>query len=73
VSKSSIANTSLKGNRVIVSPIARTTHDVVSDLISFGDHGNKYSIRLTDPAELWQKQQSIHPWAFFFPTFHPRD
>ncbi|MDR2812350.1 MAG: ribosome biogenesis GTPase Der [Puniceicoccales bacterium] len=65
VGKSSIANALLKKNRIIVSPIAGTTRDVVSDDITFRNNGKEYCIRLTDTAGLREKKKINSSVEFF--------
>jgi GTP-binding protein len=66
VGKSSIANALLKENRMIVSPIAGTTRDAISDHIPFRDaNGKEYRIRLTDTAGLREKKKMNSSVEFF--------
>ncbi|MDR0418309.1 MAG: ribosome biogenesis GTPase Der [Puniceicoccales bacterium] len=65
VGKSSIANMLLKENRMIVSPIAGTTRDAISDDIFFRDDETEYRIRLTDTAGLREKKKINSSVEFF--------
>ncbi|MDR0740468.1 MAG: ribosome biogenesis GTPase Der [Puniceicoccales bacterium] len=65
VGKSSIANALLKENRIIVSPIAGTTRDAISDDITFRNNGKEYRIRLTDTAGLREKKKMNSSVEFF--------
>jgi GTP-binding protein len=65
VGKSSIANALLKENRMIVSPIAGTTRDAISDDIAFENNGKEYRIRLTDTAGLREKNKISSSVEFF--------
>jgi GTP-binding protein len=65
VGKSSIANALLKENRIIVSPIAGTTRDAITEGIDFVDHGKNYRIQLTDTAGLREKKKISSSVEFF--------
>ncbi|MDR1590797.1 MAG: ribosome biogenesis GTPase Der [Puniceicoccales bacterium] len=65
VGKSSIANALLMENRMIVSPIAGTTRDAISDDIAFENEGKEYRIRLTDTAGLREKKKMSSSVEFF--------
>jgi GTP-binding protein len=65
VGKSSIANALLKENRMIVTPIAGTTRDAISDDITIRDGEKEYRIRLTDTAGLREKKKMNSSVEFF--------
>jgi GTP-binding protein len=65
VGKSSIANALLKKDRMIISPIAGTTRDAVSDDIFFIENEKECRIQLTDTAGLREKKKMSSSVEFF--------